>query len=119
MYMKLYSITKINETIERFGYECEIVKAKYLCSIKQDHIIGIDESEQKPKSKNCYNFGYVDIDNKSKLLESNNASELSNSQIVKKYHEVFLNEEARKIFPNVQRFFTDKDSYYKILKYIR
>ena len=115
MYVKLFSITDVGETIERFGYECKIVKAKYLFSIRQENIIGIDESEPKAKSESCYNFGYVDIENKCKLLDSNTAQEIANSRIVKGYYEIFLNEEARKLFPDVQRFYTDNDGYYSLL----
>ena len=119
MYMKLFSITKVGETINRFGYECEIVKAKYLFSVRQENVIGIDESELKPKSKGCYRFGYVDVESKCKLLESKNASEISNAHIVERYYEIFLNEEARKLLPDVQRYYTDSDSYYKILRNVR
>ena len=118
MYVKLFSIAEIGETIDRFGYECEIVKTKYLFSVKQENIIGIDESEQKPKIQGCYKLGYVDIENKCKLLETNNAQEISNAHIVKKYYEVFINEDARKLFPDVQRYYTDHDCYYQILKKI-
>ena len=116
MYVKLFSIAPVGETINRFGYGCEIVKTEYLFSVSQENIIGIDESELKPKKERCYRFGYVDIENKCKLLETNNAHEIGNLHIVKEYHEVFLNEDARKLFPNVQRYYTDHDSYYKILK---
>lgn len=116
MYVKLFSITEVGETIERFGYECEIVKTEYLVSVRQESIIGINESELKPKSKGCYSFGYVDVDRKCELLELNRASEISSAQIVEEYYEVFLDEDAKKLFPNVQRYYTDKGSYYTILK---
>ena len=118
MYVKLFSIVAVGETINRFGYECEIVKTEYLFSVSQENIIGIDESELKPKKERCYRFGYVDIESKCKLLETNNASEIANLHIVKSYREVFLNENARKLFPDVQRYYMDQDSYYKILKEI-
>ena len=118
MYVKLFSIAEIGETIDRFGYECKIVKTKYLFSVKQENIIGVNESRQKPKIQGCYDFGYVDIENKCKLLETNNAQEISNAQIVENYYEVFINEDARKLFPDVQRYYTDHDCYYKILKKI-
>ena len=118
MYVKLFSITEVGETIDRFGYECEIVKVEYLFSVKQENIIGINESELKPKIKGCYKIGHVDIENKCKLLETNDATEISNAHIVNRYYEVFINEDARKLFPDVQRYYTDHDCYYKILRNI-
>ena len=118
MYVKLFSIAEVGETIDRFGYECEILNTKYLFSVSRENIIGIDESELKPKSKNCYRFGYVDVESKCKLLELNNAQEIANAKIVKAYYEVFLNEAARKLIPGIQRYYTDHDSYYQILKKI-
>ena len=116
MFVKLFSITEVGETIARFGHECEIVDAKYLFSVRQENVIGVYESKLKPKDKTCYSFGYVDVANKSKLLETKNAQEISKSNIVEVYYEVFLNEEARKLIPNVQRYYTDSDSYYRILE---
>ena len=116
MYVKLFSIVAVGETIKRFGHECEIVKTEYLFSVSQDNIIGIDETELKPKEEKCYYFGYVDIESKCKLLETKDAQELSNLNIVKTYHEVFLNEDARKLLPNVQRYYIDHDGYYKLKK---
>ena len=116
MYVKLFSVTEVGETIDRFGHECEIVKAKYLFSVGAENIIGINENELKPKREGCYSFGYVDVESKCKLLEVKNAQELSNSKIVKVYHEVFLNEEARNLFPDVQRYYTDHDGFYKMLR---
>ena len=118
MYVKIFSIVAVGETIDRFGYECEIVKTEYLFSVSQENIIGIDESELKPKKEKCYRFGYVDIESKCKLLETNNAQEISNLDIVKSYREVFLNENARKLFPDVQRYYTDQDGYCKISREI-
>ena len=118
MYVKLFSIAPVGETINRFGYGCEIVKTEYLFSVSQENIIGIDESELKPKKEGCYRFGYVDIENKCKLLETNNAQEIGNLHIVKVYREVFLNENARKLFPDVQRYYTDLDGYCKITREI-
>ena len=118
MYVKLFSITEVGETIARFGYECEIVKTEYLFSVRQENIIGINESELKPKIKEHYKVGHVDIENKCKLLETNNATEISNAHIVNRYYEVFINEDARKLFPDVQRYYTDHDCYYKILRNI-
>ena len=116
MFVKLFSVTEVGETIDRFGYECEIVKAKYLFSVRQENILGIDECEPKPKIEGCYRFGYVDIESKRKLLEANDAQKISNAHIVKMYYEVFLNEDARKLFPDVQRYYIDRDSYYEISK---
>ena len=118
MYVKLFSITEIGETIDRFGYECKIVKTEYLFSVNQENIIGVNESTLKPQLQGCYKLGYVDIENKCKLLETNNAQEISNAHIVKNFYEVFINEDARNLFPNVQRYYTDHDCYYKILSNI-
>jgi hypothetical protein len=118
MYVKLFSIKEVGETIDRFGYECEIAKIEYLFSVKQENIIGINESELKPKIKGCYRLGYVDIEDKCELLEANDATEISNAHIVNSYYEVFINEDARKLFPAVQRYYTDQDCYYKISKQI-
>lgn len=118
MYIKLFSITEAGETIECFGHECKIVNTRYLFSVRQENVIGINQSELKSKIEGCYDFGYVDIKNKCKLLELNNASELSRANIFKKYYEVFLNEDAKKLFPDVQRYYTDHDCYYKLLKTI-
>jgi hypothetical protein len=115
MYVKLFSIKEVGETIDRFGYECEIAKIEYLFSVSQENIIGIDESESKRKKERRYRFGYVDVESKCKLLETNNATEISNAHIVNRYYEVFINEDARKLFPEVQRYYTDHDCYYKIL----
>lgn len=116
MYVKLFSVTDVGETIERCGYECKIVKTKYLFSVRQENVIGIDDSELKPTSKGCYRFGYVDIEDEGALLEANNAQAISNAHIVKGYYEVFLNEEAKKVLPAVQRYYTDRDGYYQLLK---
>ena len=53
MYVKLFSIVAVGETIKLFGHECEIVKTEYLFSVSQENIIGIDESELKPLHHLC------------------------------------------------------------------
>lgn len=116
MYVKLFSVTEVGEAINRFGYECELASIRYLLTIRQENIIGIDESERKPKCKGCYRFGFVDVENKCKFLETNNAQEISNARIVKMYYEVFLTEDAKKLFPDVDRYYIDKDSYFLLTK---